>query len=122
MVNSFTHIKGLIYKNVMDSNQRFLALVIPKFWNFTVLVEAHDKIGHQGINRTYHLVKHQYYWKGMNKHICKCINNCALCKKEKASTQVYPLLMTDIPDRLFDKIAVDLVSDLKSLHQEMNTY
>ena len=28
--NIFMHIKGLLYKHVMDSNQKFLALVIPK--------------------------------------------------------------------------------------------
>ena len=48
----------------------------------------------------------------MNKDIYKYINNCALCKREKARTQVYALLMTDIPDKPFDKIAIDLVSDL----------
>ena len=48
-VDTFIHIKGLIYKHVMDSNQRFLALAIPKSWYFTVLDEAHDKLGHQGV-------------------------------------------------------------------------
>ena len=96
----------------MDSNQRFLALAIPKSWCFTVLVEAHDKLGHQGVNSTYHLVKCQYYWKGMNKDICKYINNCALHKREKARIQVYHLQMTDIHDRPFHKIAIDLVSNL----------
>ena len=38
-VDTFTHIKGLIYKHEMDSNQRFLALVILKVWHFTVLIE-----------------------------------------------------------------------------------
>ena len=38
-----------------------------------VLVEAHDKLGHQGVNRTYHPIKCQYYRKGMNKDICKYI-------------------------------------------------
>ena len=56
-VDTFMHIENLLYKYVMASNQKFLALVIPKSWNFTVLVEAHDKLGHQGINRTYHLIK-----------------------------------------------------------------
>ena len=110
-VDTFTHIKGLLYKHVIDSNLDFLALVIPKYWHFTVLVEAHDKWGHQEENRTYHLVKQQYYWKGINKDTCKYINNCALCKWWKARTQVYPLQMPDIPDRPFDKIAIDLVSD-----------
>ena len=61
-IDAFTHIKVLIYKHVMDSNQRFLAPVIPTYQCFMILVEAHDKLGHQGVNRTYHLVKHQYYW------------------------------------------------------------
>ena len=48
----------------------------------------------------------------MSKDIHKYIKKCALCKREKAKTQVYPLQLTDIPDRPFDKIAIDLVSDL----------
>ena len=42
----FPHIKGLLYKHVMDSNQKFLTLDIPKSWKYTVLVEVHDKLGH----------------------------------------------------------------------------
>ena len=95
----------------MDSNHKFLALVIPTSCHFTVLVEDHDKLGHQGVNQTYHLIKLQYHWKGMNKDIHKYITNCALCKREKARTQLCPLQMTDKPDRPFDNIAIDLVSD-----------
>ena len=32
----FLHIKGFMYKHVTDSNQKFLALVIPKAWKYTV--------------------------------------------------------------------------------------
>ena len=28
--DTFTHVKGLLYKHVMDSGKQFLALVIPK--------------------------------------------------------------------------------------------
>ena len=87
-------------------------IVIPEPWHFTVLIEAHDKLGHQGVNRAYHLNKCQYHWKGMNKDIHKYINNCALCEREKARTHAYPIQITDIADRPFDKIAIDLVSDL----------
>ena len=67
----FFHVKGLLYKHITDSGQKFLALVIPKSWKYTVLVEAHDKLGHQGNTSTYYLIKCQYYWKGMNKGIHK---------------------------------------------------
>ena len=53
--------KGLLYKHVMDASKQFLTLVIPKSWKYTVLVEAHDKLGHQGNSRMYCLIKRQCY-------------------------------------------------------------
>ena len=108
--DTFTHIKGLLYKHVTDTGKKFLTLVIPKSWKYTVLVEAHDKLGHQGNSHTYCLIKCQYYWKGVNKVIRKYIANWILCQWEKAKVQQYPLQMTEIPDRPFDKMAIDLVT------------
>ena len=71
----------------------------------------HDKLGQQGNTCTYCLKKYQYYWKGLNKDIRKYIANCTLCCREKAKVQAYPLQMTEIPDRPFDKIAIDLVME-----------
>ena len=59
----FLHVKGLLYKHVMNSNQKFLALIIPKACKYTVLVEAHDRLGNQGATHTYCLIKCKYYWK-----------------------------------------------------------
>ena len=94
----------------MDSGQKFLALVIPKSWKYTVLVEVHDKLEHQGKTCTYCLIKYQYYWKGMNKDIRKYVANRTLCHREKAKVQAYPLQLTEIPDRPFNKVAMDLVT------------
>ena len=91
----FTHVRGLLYKYITNSDQKFLALVIPKSWKYTVLVEVHDKLGQQGNTCTYCLIKCWYYWKGMNKDIRKCIMNCTLCCREKTKVQAYPLQMTD---------------------------
>ena len=78
-LDTFTHVKGLLYKHITDPGKKFLTLVIPKFWEYTVLVAAHDKLGHQGNSHTYCLIRCQYYWKGMNKDIWKYIANCVLC-------------------------------------------
>ena len=110
----FTHVRGLLYKHITDSGQKFLALVIPKSWRYTVLVQVYDKLGHQGNTHIYCLIKHQYYWKGMNKDIRKYITNCALCHREKAKVQAYPLQMTEIPDRPFDKIAKNLITECET--------
>ena len=50
------------YKHITDAGKKFLALVIPKSWKYTVLMEADDKLGHQGISHTYYLIKCQYHW------------------------------------------------------------
>ena len=110
----FTHVRGLLYKHITDSGQKVLALVIPKSWKYTVLVEAHDKVGHQGNTHTYCLIKCQYYWKELNKDIRKYITNCTLCHREKAKVQAYPPQMTEIPDRPFDKIAMGLVMECET--------
>ena len=110
----FTHVTGLLYKHITDSRQKFLAPVIPKSRKYTVLMEAHDKLGHQGNTHTYCLIKQQYYWKGMNEDIGKNIANCPLCHREKAKIQNYPLQMMEIPDRPFDKIAIDIITECET--------
>ena len=48
----FSHVKGLLYKFVTNYNQAFLALVKPKVWKYTVLMEEHTKLSHQGATYT----------------------------------------------------------------------
>ena len=50
----------------------------------------------------------------MNKDIRKYITNFALCCRGEAKVQAYPLQMTEIPDKQFDKIAIDLVMECKT--------
>ena len=50
----------------------------------------------------------------MSKDIRKYIANCTLCCREKAEVQAYPLQMTEILDRPFNKIAIDLVTECKT--------
>ena len=50
----------------------------------------------------------------MNKNIRKYFTQCALCQREKAKFQAYPLQMTEIPECPFNKIAMDLVTECKT--------
>ena len=75
-------------------------------------IKVHDKLGHEGINRTYHLIKWQYHWKGMNKNIHKCIANCAFSKREKVKNADVPTADDGHTQLTFDKIAIDFISDL----------
>ena len=103
----FIH-NGLLYRCASDHSKDFCALVIPKAWKYMILVETHDKMGHQGNNRMYSLIKRQYYWKGMAKDVKDYIQRCPACHQEKARVQSYPLHMTEIPDKPFNKIAMEI--------------
>ena len=74
----FIH-NGLLYRYASDHSKDFCALVIPKAWRYTILVETHDKMGHQGNNQMYSLIKRQYYWKGMAKDVKDYIQRCPAC-------------------------------------------
>ena len=115
----FIH-NGLLYKYASDHSKDFCALVIPKAWRYTILVEMHDKMGHQGNNRTYSLIKQEYYWKGMAKDVKDYIQRCPACRQEKARVQSYPLHMMEIPDQPFNKIAMDLVTDFTESNKGTN--
>ena len=54
--NLFTHVKGLLHKHVMDANQKFMTLIIPKACKYTVLVQAHDKLRPRSNS---HILSHQ---------------------------------------------------------------
>ena len=56
-VDLFTQVKGLLYKHVMDTNQKFMALIIPKALKYAVQAEAHEKLRHLGVTCTYCLIK-----------------------------------------------------------------
>ena len=71
-------------------------------------------MGKQGVNQTYQVITLQYYWKVMNKDICKYIANYTFCKREKAMMQMYLLQITDIPDWPFNKTAIDLITYLNA--------
>ena len=50
----------------------------------------------------------------MNKDIRKYIANCTLCSREKAKIQNYLLQMMEIPNRPFNKIAIDLITECET--------
>ena len=59
----FIH-NGLLYRYASDHAKDFCALVIPKAWRYTVLVETHNKMGHQGNNGMYSLIRDSIIGRG----------------------------------------------------------
>jgi hypothetical protein len=65
----------------------------------------HDKLGHQGNNRTLGYIKQKYYWATMRKDVQDHVNKCHYCKCRKANNRVakVPVQSYEPMNRPFDQ-------------------
>ena len=56
---------------IHDNKQRFEVIVLPQTLTQPALQLAHEGLGHNGIPRTYALLRCQYYWKGLKPSVTK---------------------------------------------------
>ena len=57
------------------NEQTFYSNVLPCMLIGHILELAHNKLGHNGISRTYAMLKRLFYWKGIKASITKCVKN-----------------------------------------------
>ena len=63
--------KDILKHHLQIGEQIFYPIVLPHILIGHVLELAHNKLGHNGISRTYAMLKLLYYWKGMKASIIK---------------------------------------------------
>ena len=77
-----------------------------------VLQLADNKLGHNGISRTYTMLKHLYYWKGMKASIIKHVKCCDICQKCNLQIIPYAKLHFDTVTFPMEFISMDLIGEL----------
>lgn len=84
---------GLLYHTTADGEQQ---LYIPdaklrdgQGFRARLLYEYHDSntAGHFGMDKTYHTIKHGYYWPEMRDLIRDYVASCDLCQVNKAANR-----------------------------------
>ena len=108
--------KGILHHINRENGREYKATVVPKVLVKTVLKEMHDHFGHFGIGKMYSLIKQYYYWPKMIKHIQRHVDSCSLCRREKLQADKYQLQTTEIPNKAFAKVSIDLIVDLPVSH------
>ena len=88
----------------------FLIIVYANCWSINYWCYASDQV----VKQHSHLIKWQYYLKGINKDVRNYIANCTLCCREKVKVQSYPLQMTELLEQPFHKIVIDLVIECET--------
>lgn len=76
---------------------------------------AHDVLGHFGFEKSYAVLRHEYYWPNMRKELEEMyIPGCESCQRNKGSTRrpPGPLHPLPVPVGRGDSIAIDFVGKL----------
>lgn len=107
--NSIRERQGLLYHVFEDVRhgecyQFFLPLSLKK----SVLEYVHNSMGHQGIERTLHLLRRRCFWIGMHNDVEKLIKDCQRCVMTKLpQSRVHPPMKSFLASRPLEVIAVD---------------
>ena len=90
-IEKWNIIKGQLYviqnkllkRYVVDGDNTYETIVLPRAVTAQILKIAHDNLGHNGTHRTYTLLKRLYYWKGLKPCVTKHIQRCYQCQRRK---------------------------------------
>ena len=110
-------IKGQVYKvqnkllkrYVIDGDNTYETIVLPRALTAQILKMAHDNLGHNGIHRTYMLLKRLYYWKGLKPSVTKHIQRCYHCQRRNKQVVKYATLHFDVATFPMQFISMDLI-------------
>ena len=86
-LNSENILKSKIVVNHLKVN----STVIPTPLIYNLLHEYHNCKGHQGSARTFNMLKHKFWWKGMRLGVKNYITKCITCSINLPNTACYLL-------------------------------
>jgi transposase InsO family protein len=75
---------GVLYRVIKEPDgSEVEQVVLPKRLRQTALESMHDKLGHQGVERTELLIRSRMFWPRMAKQIKEYVGNCQRCRLAK---------------------------------------
>ena len=83
-LNNITLVKCSVDDDILYHKDR---LWVPQQMYTDLIIEIHDQpaYDHSGVNRTYKLLRREYYWRDMKNTVTTYIRNCYKCQRFKAS-------------------------------------
>ena len=101
----------LLKRYVVDGNNTYETIVLPRALIAQILKIAHDNLGHNGTHRTYTLLKRLYYWKGLKPCVTKHIQRCYQCQSRNKQAVKYATLHFDVATFPMQFISMDLIGE-----------
>jgi len=111
---NFEVLSDLLYtRNRADASVLCVPSVIhDKQWITEVVIsQAHEVLGHYGLQKTVDYVRHHYWWPCIRQDIEQYCKTCPVCQMTKSSTQRVPGLLHSlpIPAQPWESIVMDFV-------------
>ena len=81
-------------------------IIIPKSLRADMKMKVH--VGHTGINSCLRRARTYIFWPGMSDEIRQFVEKCPTCATFQAKQPEQPLLIHEIPERPYQKVATDI--------------
>ena len=97
----------MLYRIIHDNGQEIKQVLLPVSLKQQVLESVHDKLGHQGSQRTTLLARRYCYWATMLNDIEGYVKNCERCTLAKAGKQPRTNMQHLLAKRPLEVVAMD---------------
>ena len=87
--------------------------MVPQDCAQRLLKLAHDDLGHNGLARTYMLLRRNYFWKGMKPQVYKYIKQCPKCQACNSQVVKYHKGHFNVPKAPMDFILMDFIGEFR---------
>ena len=114
--------EGILKRYIDDQKQRFEVTVLPRDLMTVALRLTHEGMGHNGIPRTYALVRRLYYWKGLKPMAKAHVKACKLCQMHNKQVVKYNKLNFKAQPASMKFISMDLIREFYSPSKQGNRY
>ena len=113
---------NMLKRYVVDGNNTYETVIIPRIVTAQILWMAHDNLGHNGTHRTYTLLKRLYYWKGLKPSVAKHIKMCYHCQRRNKQVVKYATLYFYVATFPMQFISMDLIGEFHPPTTNKNRY
>ena len=101
----------ILKRYVIDGNNTYKTVILPRALTAQVLKMAHDDLGHNGTHRMYMLLKRLYYWKGLIPSVVKHVQRSYHCQRRNKQVVKYATLHFDVASFPMQFISMDLIGE-----------
>ena len=112
----------MLKRYVVDGNNTYETIIIPKVVTAQIFQMAHDNLGHNGTHRTYTLLKRLYYWKGLKPSVAKHIKMHYHCQRRNKQVVKYATLHFHMATCPMQFISMDLIGEFHPPTTNKNRY